>query len=94
MRTEELLEELTGFFNQLREDGMIAIALSESEQSRMKLLGLMQFSTRQEIVLKRIVKDLEKQLNPDILIKSEEGVDLNKLAEAGTNIITVEVNAD
>lgn len=94
MKTEELVEELTGFFNTLREDGMIAIALSESEKSRMKLLGLMQYATRQEISLKRLVKELENELNPDILLESEEGVDLNKLAEAGTNIKTVKVDAE
>jgi len=94
MKTEELIEELTGFFNQLREDGMIAIALSESENSRMKLLGLMQYATRQEIVLKRLVNDLEHQLNPDILVESAEGVDLDKLAEAGTNIKTVKIDAE
>lgn len=90
MITNDLHIKLDELFNTLREDGMTAIALSEKEEVRIKLLGMLQYLTRKEIELKQTISNLEGT----IIISDGEGIDEGQLAniEGTINIITITKN--
>ena len=90
MVANKLHKELNEFFNKLREDGMTAIALSENEGARMKLLQLMQFATRKEIELKQIIATLED----GVVITDGTGIPESQLANAEGNITEIKIAAN
>ena len=87
MVANKLHEELNEFFSKLREDGMLAIALSENEEARLKFLSLMQYATRAEITLKQTIADLED----GVIITDGEGISTEALANTEGNITEIKI---
>lgn len=59
MKSEDrLLESVNAFFSKVKMDGIKAIAHSTTEQSRMELLGLMEFIDNQEAEFKALLKEI------------------------------------
>jgi hypothetical protein len=81
MSLTKLHTELNLFFNKVREDGMTAVALCENEAATIKLLGFLQYATRQEIALKQILVEMEKE--EDLTIVTDgSGIPLDVLEES------------
>jgi hypothetical protein len=87
MIANKLHESLNEFFNKLRDDGMTAIALSENEEARMKMLGLLQYATRKEIELKQMIADLED----GVIITDGSGISIEQLANTNGPITEVKI---
>jgi hypothetical protein len=87
MVANKLHVALDTFFNDLRNDGITAIALSDNEEVRTRLLGVMQYVTRTEIELKQLISELES----NIVLSDGSGVDVSQLAntEGDITIVTI-----
>lgn len=90
MITNTLHEELNDLFATIRNTGMYAIALSENEGARMKLLNMLQYASRKEIKLKQIIADFEDKT----VILSSEGISQDTIAntEGDIKVVTIEKN--
>ena len=88
MIANELHEELNNLFNTLREDGMTAIALCENEGARTKLLGLMQYATRQEVVLKKLISDVEDT----VIITTDDNISEDQLNDSGETVRVIKID--
>jgi hypothetical protein len=90
MSVPKLHKELNLFFNKLREDGMTAVALCD-EAASTKLLGFLQYATRQEIALKQILADMEKD-EDQLIVTDGSGIPLDVLAESEGGLKEVTFN--
>ena len=80
---------LDDFFNSLRNDGITAIALSDNEEVRTRLLGVMQYATRKEIELKQLIADLEDNI---VITDNDEGISTDQLANVEGDITVVTID--
>ena len=88
----ELMRALTDFFTKLQEDGMLSIALCDSEKGRMKMLGLLQYATREEIKFKHMLNHITD--NTEVVLTTGNGIDVTDLETTGEVFQEVEVKKE
>jgi len=71
----EISKELNSLFDNLRDNGMMAIALCDNEDARMKILATLQHATRKEASIRELVNEL----NSKMIINDSEPIDLRVL---------------
>lgn len=72
---KDLYKEINSLFDNLKQDGMMAIALSDNEPSRMKMLAMLQFATRKEAKIRALIIELEDK----VILNDSEPIDLRVL---------------
>lgn len=88
----ELMRAMTEFFTKLQEDGMLAIALCDSEKGRMKMLGLLQHATREEIKFKHMLNHITE--NSEVILTEGDGINVEDLESTGETFQEVEVKSE
>ncbi len=72
---KEINKELNSLFDNLRDNGMMAIALCENEDSRMKMLAMLQHATRKEAIIRSLVTELDSKF----ILNDSDPIDLKVL---------------
>ena len=85
----ELMKAMSEFFTKLQEDGMLAIALCDNEKGRMKMLGLLQYATREEIKFKHMLNHITE--NSEVVLTDGNGIDVEDLENTGETFQEVKV---
>jgi hypothetical protein len=85
-------QELNGFLDEVKNNGIAAIAYAVDEEERLRLLAFMQGITRREIELKNRLKEFINEMEVQIVKDEGDGVDIDILEHSGGVIQTIEAN--
>lgn len=86
-------QELNELLDEVKNNGIAAIAYASDEEERLRLLAFMQTITRKEIALKDALSKFIQEMEVQIVKDEGDGVDIDILKQSGGTIQTIKVES-